>query len=668
MPVARRCRGFSSFFTRWLPPARIAGANPTLYGKSVGLLDDVRVLAGLRPASGLARDVDGTLAVSARPPSLGPETRALPAIANTGVLLASPTGALGSPSPAGAARFAGGRLSWDSQLQMLGNASIILPPETADESWRMINLDKKSIIGMSATRLLQVLADMSPEVSRALWDFLRLCNPGHEFKAFYPNTDRPHVQGQKAIDAFYRTLADRYGSVDVVHGRLFFSAFIRGAMMAELVLDERGREPLDFATPDPWTARFQRRNDPVLGQVWDLGQFQAAQFVLLDRPTIRYIPIDPAPGNPYGRPPAAPGIFSAIFLLGLLADLRRVIAQQGYPRLDISIDLKILYDTTPPAVRNDPVQWGSIVLREYNKIVEAYQGLEPDSAFIHTTSSTVNGAKAAVSADAVGPIDGVIGALTEQLARGLKSMPIMFGITEGMSEANANRQWEIHAAGVKAIQHIGESIWGNLGTMMLEAQGIPAEAKMEYAELRAAEMFRDAQTEAQIIQNESDKYWMGWTSQDEASENATGHPAEEPEPREQPTTETVYMAPGSAAPAEPPPPGKPSKGPKAGGGAPDASDVADSKDDTAEKGAASRGVVVRRLRWPTLRRVRRATTIKAKGEPLAGVPAAVGFDVGDEHRISTEFDDAVPDMAGLLEARVDARSTGVRRNGHTARV
>lgn len=143
------------------------------------------------------------------------------------------------------------------------------------------------------------------------------------------------------------------GTFDVVIGRLFTAAFFRRVVLcAELVLDERGRMPLDLAIPDPSSIRFQRKTDSVLGQVWQAGQWRAYKFVVLDMPTFTYIPIDPMPGKPYGKPLAAPTLFASLFLLGMLHNLKRVIQQQGYPRLDLSVDIEQLVKIAPQIASN----------------------------------------------------------------------------------------------------------------------------------------------------------------------------------------------------------------------------------------------------------------------------------------------------------------------------
>jgi hypothetical protein len=76
---------------------------------------------------------------------------------------------------------------------------------------------------------------------------------------------------------------------------------------------------------------------------------------------------------------------------------------------------------------------------------------------------------------------------------------------------------------------------------LLRASGIQAVVEFRFAELRAAEMLRDAQTEAMRISNAEKKYKNGWITQDEASIEITGKPAAEEEPRQSvnPFTELI---------------------------------------------------------------------------------------------------------------------------------
>lgn len=71
----------------------------------------------------------------------------------------------------------------------------------------------------------------------------------------------------------------------------------------------------------------------------------------------------------------------------------------------------------------------------------------------------------------------------------------------------------------------------SLFNLSLRAAGIQARVEFRFAELRASEMFRDEQTRAMRIQNSRNEYEAGYTSQDESSNNAVGHDADQEEPR-----------------------------------------------------------------------------------------------------------------------------------------
>lgn len=339
----------------------------------------------------------------------------------------------------------------------------------------------------------------------------------------------------------------------------------------------------DLATPDPATVRFQRRNDPARGQVWDIGQYQGGKFVVLQGyDTIRYLPVDPPPGVPYGRPPVAPALFTSLFLLGLLHDLRRVIAQQGYPRYDLVINMEQLLLTVPPMIRTDPAQMKAWVDAAIAEVQSAYDSLQPDDAFVHTDVITVNKPTGAVSTQALSAVDGLIRALERLLARAVKSMPLLMGNLDGSSEANANRQWELQAAGVKAIQHLSETALSDHATMVCEAGGIAAQVVWKFHELRAAELYRDAMTTGLRTDNAVKAWLMGWSSQEEASIEATGHTPDQKEPRFLPSGETPMAQKKSDA--------EQSKSAKADGSAPgdtsdtdgtSESDTGDSKDPAA---------------------------------------------------------------------------------------
>lgn len=414
--------------------------------------------------------------------------------------------------------FAGKRATVDAPDDLWANTLSTISMLSADDYWRGMRLDSLTLDKISPAKMLELMVDVSPEISRALFDFLTMFNPGYEYKAFTPGTTTNNEKAKAALDEVMQTLKVLHGSPKIVFDRMAISIFMRGSIFAEAVLGADARSFVDLATPDPQTLTFRKARDEVRGPYWQFGQFQGGQFVRLDDlPTVRYMPIHPLMGKIQGRSPANSALFVCLFLLVMLHDLRRVIQQQGYPRTDVLIDLQKLHDAMPDSITGDPYEfkkWADDLVEDVKKV---YASLEPDDTYIHTDAVTVNEPKGAMSTTSLGIIDALFKALERMATRALKTMPLLMATTDGVSEANANRQWEIHAKGIKSLQQACESVLELLLEIVLQAQGIIADVQFRFAELRAAEEFRDAQTLLVKTTIARALYDNGIISQDEAA-------------------------------------------------------------------------------------------------------------------------------------------------------
>jgi hypothetical protein len=424
--------------------------------------------------------------------------------------------------------IAGGRVTMDDPNQIVfGNLFAFSP----DESIRGVEFDAQTLRRFPPAKLLSLLADLSPEVSRALHDHLLMCNPGWTAKALKPGTGKQDKAAQEALDGFLSSLHGPYAPpnalpTDVVINSLFIQPFLSTGFFAELVLSEDGRLPLEIATPNPAHLKFLRAEDAARGVVWRLCQQQLGELVPLDRPTVAYIPFQPLPGKPYGRALASPALFTTLFLLAMLYDIKRVVQQQGWPRPDITVKFEELVKMMPDADATDPASRKAWLESAFNDIGRMYGQLKPDDAFVHPDAVEVSKQPVGtMNASGLGVVDGLIKALERMSTRALKTMPLLMATTDGVSEANANRQWEIHAAGIKALQHQCETLLENLLTIALQVQGIAAKVEFRFAELRAAELLRDAQTQTLLIANEARKRDEGWQTNDDAANAVVGHNA-----------------------------------------------------------------------------------------------------------------------------------------------
>lgn len=428
------------------------------------------------------------------------------------------------------AKIAGGRISHNTGNTWGYSPFIISSPTDPNDTWRVLDLDAQVMSKLPAVDLMDMLTDLSPEVSKGLWDFLRMANPGWDYHC-YGDSGEVDEEAEMLVGEFLDKLNVLYGSTNVVWNRLFLAGWARGGIMGELVLDRTGRLPVDLATPDPAEFRFRQIEDEIRGDIWMLCQWQNGELKELgDYPTIRYIPIDPFPGKPYGRPIAQASLFAGVFMIGLLHDLRRVIAQQGYPRLDVAVDIEALIDQIPDNLDPESEEYWAYLRSSMEDIADVYNRLEPDDTYIHPDYVSVNRPVGTMNADALGAVGGLIEAMERILARATKTMPLQQGITDGVSEANANRQWEMQAAGIKAVQHVVENAIEHWLTIALQVQGVTADVEFRFAELRASEELRDEQTLSMKIANQAAIRDEGWQTQDDASNQIVGENAVAPAP------------------------------------------------------------------------------------------------------------------------------------------
>lgn len=411
-----------------------------------------------------------------------------------------------------------GRVSLDAS-DKLPLALRIKENKDGNKTQQYIDLDLKSIGKKSPQELYKILVDSDPEVSLALYHFQRFCNSGYKIEALNLGQDTPNAAAQVIIDEFLRRMEDLYGGFDIVLGRLFYSIFIGGAVFCELVLDNNARDMIDFIAIDPHEARFRKitdPNNPDRGEIWDLGQIRDGDFYsLTEFDTVTYMPFDPAVGSPYGRAIISPTIFSTLFLTSMLRDIERAIRHQGWQRLDIILDIsKIDFGTS------DDQEKIKIINDQIDSICRQYQSLKPDDVFVHTNQFEFGEPVGTTNRFGMQGIDDLIRTLERRTYRALKSNPLLMGSNETVTETHANRQWEIYVASIRSVQSIVMRSVSNLLKVGLSAQGLQADIRIVFDEIRDSERIRYAQAEQIELQNLRTRQEQQWITPEEAKEQS----------------------------------------------------------------------------------------------------------------------------------------------------
>lgn len=378
---------------------------------------------------------------------------------------------------------------------------------------------------------LRTLRDLEPSASHAVWNYLRMINPGHDLRTYMFDGEGSETKeegpAQSYLDDLARRVGTEYGGgLDQLHNVLALGLVTSGAVCAEVAPTADLDDIEDWYPVDPSLIAFRRdeKGYLIMGQ-----RFRDGSFVALNANQVFYVPLDPDVDDPYGRPPLLPALSTAIAKGQMINDLRAVAHNQGYPRLDVIIDWKAIREAAPPQLDQPGNEeafktWTEEVL---TNIVSDYEALQVDDTFVHYDWVKIGmvGGAAGVGAFDFASLEKI---LSRQLNSALKTLPILLGINETTSETHGSIQWQIQAQGVQALQRLIKRVIEKLANTSLQIAGYQAHAKVEYAEIRTVDRLFEAQSDFFQTRTIQIQEMQGWRSHDEASEIITGHEAAGP--------------------------------------------------------------------------------------------------------------------------------------------
>lgn len=405
---------------------------------------------------------------------------------------------LGQESMRALAR-AGGRITRDSQTHWgtLRRGAVAARPDPA-ASWRTLHLQRSQLLALSSSRLAQIAQDLSPQINKGIWDFLLFANPGYVLTA---DTSR----GEAALVDFEHRLEEQHGYIGSMIDACYNSILFGGAFFLELVLDEFGRMPVDLVVLDPMTAMFRRFEDEVRGQYWQLGQRDiAGQFQAIDTPFVIYAPVKKFADEPYGRPVVTSAIYAAVFLLGLIQDLRRVVANQGFSRQDYEVNLSeilTLLSYVDPGTVDSDTKVAEFIDEHLSQIRKELSRMDIDSDYVHTSTVQVNYATGGVVASNLAGVDTLVRMLERQVTNGMASIPLLMADNESLAETQASRQVENFVSQVHSMQRRLASMLSRLLTLGLRSQGIRGEAHFSFKKQRILDAQTIAETESTQVES-----------------------------------------------------------------------------------------------------------------------------------------------------------------------
>jgi hypothetical protein len=424
----------------------------------------------------------------------------------------------------------GGRQTQPTNVNPLGMLGYAFLPR---RQYQDIDLTDFSRIGngITAQQMLEMFADLSPEVGLALWNTVQLVNTGYKYQVKTKDGKRDLTRAKALLDEIIDGLNKDAGGIDAIIDSFSITAFLQGAVAGELALTEDLQDVQDFYSVQPWSIHFERDGNQnlipfqqqVMGvasgtQGFGVGGFP---FKRLNPVTFGYIPIHATPDDPYGRPPAAPVLQLIAFDLQLLKDIRQAVHVNAWGRIHIKALEEIIFKNIPAKLKADPT--GQAQRKYMNdflaSIATSYSTMKADDAFITTDSVEV------APIDSSGKmlqVDAIVRMLERRLIRALKQLPVLMGSNEGTTETHGTVQMDIYAAGIKSLQKSIANLLEKLLGVALQVYGISCKVIWEFEPVRATDRLADAQ--AELVESQLAAYQrdQGWITQDEASIKVTG--------------------------------------------------------------------------------------------------------------------------------------------------
>jgi hypothetical protein len=379
--------------------------------------------------------------------------------------------------------------------------------------------------------VIRTIRDLDAQAAHAVWNFLRLVNPGHHLRAISlaapaDSNENEYIDpaGQAILDDLAKRVGAEYGGgLDQLHNVLALSVITNGAVAIDAAPTDDLSDTEDWYPVDPRLITFKRDKS---SKRLVMGQKINGQFKELNPEQVFYQPLDPDIDDPYGRPPLLPAIHASMAKAQMLNDLRAVAHNQGYPRLDVTLQWEEIKKAAPPNMlaNGSEQEFRAWAAAQLDMIASDYEGLNVDDTFVHfdwITVSMVGPNYAASSFD----FAGFEKILSRSLQSSLKTLPILLGINDNTSETHGSIQWQIQVAAILQLQRLCKRVIEKAGNASLRYGGVNARAKMEYDEIRAIDRRFEAQSQQLEAKNAAFEVQMGWRTNDEAAKLTVGHEA-----------------------------------------------------------------------------------------------------------------------------------------------
>lgn len=337
------------------------------------------------------------------------------------------------------------------------------------------------------TQLLRSLYETDGLVSTAISSMVRIACSGMTFAAYHTGTHEFSREGMLAVENvvssfdtlwdYTRGYSDKQSMDNIVESMLLEVA-LSGGVGGELVLTKQRIPdrivPIDYSSiiwkSDGNGGRkpFQKLKKPKPG---------GAAEVSLDLPTIWIAEA----AKPLDRVYAMSYMISSLKRLvhydEFIEDMRRVIRQNGAPRLLIKLNYEKVVKSAPPEVKNDAKK-----LKEYmdgiqSAVEENVKNLSPEDSLVYYDTAEVD------SVDTAGEkkdYKDLLDALSGLAASAMKSNPSILGLRLGGSQNTSSTESMLFTHVAKLLQGPVEQVLSRALTLAVRLYGFDVYVKAKF--------------------------------------------------------------------------------------------------------------------------------------------------------------------------------------------
>ena len=367
--------------------------------------------------------------------------------------------------------------------------------------WRLDFFDEAEIMHYTVQEVMDIATSISTEVSQALWHLKLFSNPYFWFEMEYESRET-ELELERILDNITQII----GGWDAIMSQIINGIFILGEAVLELVLTQDASEGEYIVVQDPTGFIFKQEKHPRTGSnVWGYGQYIMGQYKsFLFDPTVIFIGFQPGFGPPRGRAIMESSLYIVLSIMGFIRDIRRVIANQGYPRLDIELNFKELSALYAQLKASGEVtsNFNEWVTGEMDTIRKLYAMLKPDEAFVHLDGVKVNPHPGALN-QSMSLFNDLFDFLGRQAANGLHTNWVLQNLRNSGSwgSKESDVMWEIYGEGIGSIQQLISIAASPLFNYALRLKGDPNRVWMHYGEVNESLEYQRAQTRQLHLQN-----------------------------------------------------------------------------------------------------------------------------------------------------------------------